>query len=270
MSMQIARSHYGPTTTETLEAGRRFEKSSNSMGKIPEQVTKPDQSFPLLRKGCCKIHGGKIWLSLSKRPTKRKIILTLPLPQSGQQLPTNPTEHKSRIKQMEDQTLNQRLYQLVAPHPSPYLSPSCKHGTILPPPQGSARCQLPHQVKSWKFSSRSICRSLWLTNLLTATPSLAKPLCGLEHLVRHITQRHCKRRVSHATSLQAGSAKKIFFLGTVHADENTVLWALLANVKALHDMPPCIKKMAVKHSSQRISTAKETTWCGCGFVGRSA
>ena len=48
---------------------------------------------------------------------------------------------------MEDQTLNQRLYQLVAPHPSPYLSPSCKHGTILPPPQGSARCQLPHRSK---------------------------------------------------------------------------------------------------------------------------
>lgn len=167
---------------------------------------------------------------------------------------------------MEDQTLNQRLYQLVAPHPSPYLSPSCKHGTILPPPQGSARCQLPHRSKV--ESSRPVLfvgRYDW-------------PICWPQpHLwpnlfvgwnIWYVTSPSVIANAGFLM-LQAykqALQKRFFSLEHFH----TALWALLANVKALHDMPPCIKKMAVKHSSQRISTAKETTWCGCGFVGRSA
>ena len=173
-------------------------------------MTKPDQSFPGGLKGCCRFMVGKsdylfFWLSWSKRPTKRKIILTFPPPTERswipQQLPTNPTEmmhllpniktesNKWKIKPWTKDYINSLLP--ILPPTSPHLANMAQ---FFRTPR-FCKVSAASQVKRWRFSSRSICRSLWLTNLLTATPSLAKPPCRLEHLVHHITQSHAKRRV---------------------------------------------------------------------------
>ena len=174
---------------------------------------------------------GMIWPNLPivgfsgspKHPTKLKLPRVVrkipriyqPIYQWCMFLPNIKQNHK-----LEDQTLNQRFHQRIAPHP-PILSRFCKQSTVLPPLQGSARCQLPHRSKvegcrPELFVGANVWPIFWPHHLW---PNLfvgwhiwyiTSPVsCQLPHCLP-------KRRIPHATILHAGSAKIMFCLGTLH------------------------------------------------------